>query len=675
MLIPAQCWSKRHFLKYALFFIFWFSEIMFLHHADAKSSANLGQEFLINSMKSARQWNASVAKLSENRFFVCWESKFQDGDASGIFGQLFDSNGEKIGNEIQINTQIVGDQIRPRVSAADNCFAVIWETEGATWEWMGINMRIFDFDADPLTDEFIFENEIRRSVADDQFAIAGLKKSNKFAIAWHPQAPDEYIRVRMCTAKGELQKDVKIDVLMSDSNFWASPEIASFYNDEFLVCFHQYTNDESEDANYSSIWLQRFNSTGEKEGEPIKVISSSQNHSTLYPNLSIAESGTFVVGWLSAEKYSGYFGAICCQTFSPTGLPLSDIYTVEQGKLYNQSVPSILFLNNNHVFVTWSAKTDNTDETEIFAQMVRLDGTKYSRQLQLNDYTTSWQFQPTACQIDNDKFFVVWDSYDQDGSSQAVIGEFLPTAPRALKLKPFSITMPQLDSTIDSTGLWVEWSEASDLPAIYSCEMNYTLYYSQNEDFKDFGTVQTGERTNAFLQKLQKGKSYYLKVCAENINSEPLWSSITSAFFISHNARGEESSEYNHIVLDSINCEWIDDAQWIRPDNPSDSTLQSAKTISLFDLKIKPNPFNALTTIKFELPADGNVKLSIYNTSGKTVAVIARGETIKGVHTFTWRGKDDGGHDCASGIYFYRLEFWSGDGSKTILTKKMSLVR
>jgi flagellar hook assembly protein FlgD len=68
-----------------------------------------------------------------------------------------------------------------------------------------------------------------------------------------------------------------------------------------------------------------------------------------------------------------------------------------------------------------------------------------------------------------------------------------------------------------------------------------------------------------------------------------------------------------------------------------------------------PNPFNPATTIRFGLPADAHVVLSVYNTLGQQVAQPGGGILKAGYHEFVWDGKTDDGTAVASGVYFYRL--------------------
>jgi hypothetical protein len=83
-----------------------------------------------------------------------------------------------------------------------------------------------------------------------------------------------------------------------------------------------------------------------------------------------------------------------------------------------------------------------------------------------------------------------------------------------------------------------------------------------------------------------------------------------------------------------------------------------------------PNPFNPVTTIKFDLPKDVNVTIKIYDLLGREVTTLVNNELRKaGTYEVKWSATG-GATSYASGVYFYRIE--AGD---YVSTKKMVLVK
>jgi len=64
-----------------------------------------------------------------------------------------------------------------------------------------------------------------------------------------------------------------------------------------------------------------------------------------------------------------------------------------------------------------------------------------------------------------------------------------------------------------------------------------------------------------------------------------------------------------------------------------------------------PNPFNALARIRYDLPEASRVRLELFDTAGRLVAVLASGDRPAGRHSVIIDA--DG---MASGVYFYRIQ-------------------
>ena len=98
-------------------------------------------------------------------------------------------------------------------------------------------------------------------------------------------------------------------------------------------------------------------------------------------------------------------------------------------------------------------------------------------------------------------------------------------------------------------------------------------------------------------------------------------------------------------------------------------TIQNLENVSRFTLKKEsslpteyalsqnfPNPFNPTTTISYSIPEKSEVKLTIYNLTGKRITDLVQGQVNTGIYSLNWDGTNDTGHPVSSGLYLYTLE-------------------
>lgn len=74
-----------------------------------------------------------------------------------------------------------------------------------------------------------------------------------------------------------------------------------------------------------------------------------------------------------------------------------------------------------------------------------------------------------------------------------------------------------------------------------------------------------------------------------------------------------------------------------------------------------PNPFNAGTTVYYQIPEDSQVEITIYNIRGQKMGVLLRGKQLAGDHHFYWDAST-----YSSGIYLIQCN--SGNYHQTIKT-------
>jgi hypothetical protein len=91
--------------------------------------------------------------------------------------------------------------------------------------------------------------------------------------------------------------------------------------------------------------------------------------------------------------------------------------------------------------------------------------------------------------------------------------------------------------------------------------------------------------------------------------------------------------------------------------------------ISKYELRMgpnQPNPFKQFTTINYQLPKAGRVRLNVYNIAGQLVRTLVDGSQASGSHVARWDGRDERGREIAAGVYVCRL-----DAGGTNATRKL----
>jgi subtilisin-like proprotein convertase family protein len=70
----------------------------------------------------------------------------------------------------------------------------------------------------------------------------------------------------------------------------------------------------------------------------------------------------------------------------------------------------------------------------------------------------------------------------------------------------------------------------------------------------------------------------------------------------------------------------------------------------------RPNPFNPLTVLSYDLAVGGHATLAVYDAGGRLVRTLHSGVLPAGHYEAVWDGRADGGARVSSGVYFARLQ-------------------
>jgi hypothetical protein len=112
--------------------------------------------------------------------------------------------------------------------------------------------------------------------------------------------------------------------------------------------------------------------------------------------------------------------------------------------------------------------------------------------------------------------------------------------------------------------------------------------------------------------------------------------------------------------------DWIVDEQLLAPTSAG-YTTETAAAQSLRLLAPRPNPFRAVTELRYYLPRAGEVSLTIHDVAGRTVRTLSNGLEETGSRRIFWDRRSESGSRVAPGAYWVRLAAPEGTRSQRVV--------
>ena len=83
-----------------------------------------------------------------------------------------------------------------------------------------------------------------------------------------------------------------------------------------------------------------------------------------------------------------------------------------------------------------------------------------------------------------------------------------------------------------------------------------------------------------------------------------------------------------------------------------------------------PNPFNPVTTLRYDLPEDVLVNITIYDIMGRIVRTLINSQQNAGFKSIQWNATNDAGSPLSAGLYLYKIQ-----ADNFVQTRKMVLLK
>ncbi|MCH9812829.1 MAG: tandem-95 repeat protein [Epsilonproteobacteria bacterium] len=450
------------------------SDGTFLQRYDALGD-RVGAEQQVNTYTDNSQRSPSLSALSDGGYVVVWDSYLQDGSRNGIFLQRYDALGERVGGEQQVNTYTQNSQESPIVTMFnDGGYIVTWQSERQDGFHHGIYFQRFDAMGEKRGEEQQANTYVHAFQTSPTITTLN---DGGFIIAWTSEGQDgsgSGIFLQRYDALGERVGTEK-QVNSYTESYQSKPTITGLNDGGYVITWQSGDYSNGQDGSGSGVFLQQFNSLGEKVGDNILNISGSftsevtegsdslqisgmisivdtvngisgvqaqENIEGLYGTFNIASDGNWTYALKSSVLGDGESKTETFQVKSEAGFSVNDIVVTINGtgvsynieilpQVYETQVNSfangyqgnskITSLIDGGYVVTWESYEQDGSEGGVYLQQYTISGDKVGEEQRVNSSTKGNQEAPVITALNDGGYVAVWGDREEWGKDDKVL--------------------------------------------------------------------------------------------------------------------------------------------------------------------------------------------------------------------------------------------------------------
>ncbi|MCC7260144.1 MAG: hypothetical protein IT567_03850 [Alphaproteobacteria bacterium] len=350
---------------------------------------------------------------------VTWDSMDQDGDQTGIYAQIFDSAGAKVGGEIRVNSTTKGIQMEPTIVAlSGSYFMIFWTTENVDSAGTAIVGQLFNPSGIKIRGERLINiataADQKRSEAavrgDGTVAVTFVSNNRVYFVVIEPF--DGYVP----PATLPVTSDALVNTYTTGGQ--DDPQVAALADGGYVIVW----DSDAQDGSGSGTYFQRYSQTGVKVGSETRAATSTVGDQER-PNVRGLRDGGFVIGWNGIGAMDAADFRCYMQRYDANGVARG-VESLASSNNDDARGTQFLELSNGNLLVTNHRFVD-PNQNEIFGNIYDNLGVSVTSEFQINTYTTNRQKISKVEQLTNGNAMVIWSSDGQDGGSWGVYGQVI----------------------------------------------------------------------------------------------------------------------------------------------------------------------------------------------------------------------------------------------------------
>jgi len=223
--------------------------------------SSFGSEFLVNTYELNAQEDPEIDGLANGNFVAVWESFEQDGSASGVYGQVFDADGSGVGTEFHSSTTTSNNQDEPSVAGlAGGGFVVIWSSLWQDDSMKGVYGQLHDDTGGKVGEEFQIHTWTDGN--QERVSVAALSNGG-FVASWDTATSvygDSYEVFAQLLDAGGSKVGEEFWVNSFTQDIQSTPAVATMADVGFVVAY----GSNNQGISGTDVFVQRFNEDGLK---------------------------------------------------------------------------------------------------------------------------------------------------------------------------------------------------------------------------------------------------------------------------------------------------------------------------------------------------------------------------------------------------------------------------
>jgi Ca2+-binding RTX toxin-like protein len=369
----------------------------------------IAEEFQVGSNSFQTQSDVSFASLTDGGFVAVWmgEDGFND---SGVRAQIFNNDGRPVGPEFSVNLSTSGVQAEPSVIALPSGgFIVTWSDESAGYpDVFDIHGQIFDTEGQRVGDEFIVNSTTAGFQVNSEITWLA---DGGFVVTW--ENPNDYsaddIRAQVFSADGTK---IGVEIVVSDAQGAdkGAPTITALADGGFVIGWTEFGGVDTR--------AQLFDFSGNKVGSAFPLNSFTVGYQQSPALAALPSGGFVAAyadnGLDSLGSSTGHAG-IWIQLFDANGNKIGGEIHASAGGSNGQGVPVIEIIQGTGFMVVWkdgSGSGGSDEPSHVNAQMFDLSGNKIGAEFSLDSTPGQSQNVPDVAYLSNGALVVGWQDLE-----------------------------------------------------------------------------------------------------------------------------------------------------------------------------------------------------------------------------------------------------------------------